>query len=135
MEEYGRVIPGENITFTLILYPECNIKKLDNITIKIANAICKAIKNLCNIDLEIKEPNDLIINKKKIGGILTEINTMGEIVDTLFIGIGFNVKQTIFGENITNKATSLYLNNVKDIEIEDVICAICNELETIIEKF
>ena len=117
------------------MYPECNIKKLDNITIKIANAICKAIKNLCNIDLEIKEPNDLIINKKKIGGILTEINTMGEIVDTLFIGIGFNVKQTIFGENITNKATSLYLNNVKDIEIEDVICAICNELETIIEKF
>lgn len=126
---------NNNIAMTIILKPTCEIEKLEGLTIKIAECMKKTIYTLYQIQLEIKEPNDLILNGKKIGGILTEINTMGEIVDTLFIGIGFNVKQTIFSENITNKATSLYLNNVKDIEIEDVICAICNELETIIEKF
>lgn len=127
--------PFENATFTIILYPECNIKNLENITTQIANSICLAIKELYNIELEIKKPNDLIINGKKIGGILTEIDTIGEIVKELFIGIGFNVKQTRFSKELENSATSLYLNNVKNANVEDVICAICNNLEILIEKF
>lgn len=126
---------GQNATFTIILYPECNIKKLENITTEIANSICFAIKKLYNINLEIKKPNDLILNGKKIGGILTEINTIGEVVKELFIGIGFNVKQTEFSSELKNKATSLHLNNVKNANVEDVVCEICNELEILIEKF
>ena len=126
--------PAENATFTIILYPNCNIKNLENITTQIAQSICMAIKALYNIDLEIKKPNDLILNGKKIGGILTEIDTIGENVNELFIGIGFNVNQTEFNEELQNTATSLHLNNVKNAKVQDVICEICNKLEILIER-
>lgn len=62
---------GENIAFTLILKPQCNIAKISNITITIAECMVDAIKKLYNKQLNIKLPNDLMCNGKKIGGILT----------------------------------------------------------------
>ena len=57
---------------TIAIYPNCNIKKLKNITVEIAVKIKEAIKELYGYDLEIKKPNDLILNGKKICGILKE---------------------------------------------------------------
>lgn len=62
---------GENIAFTLILKPQCNIAKISNITITIAECMVDAIKKLYNKQLNIKLPNDLMCNGKKVGGILT----------------------------------------------------------------
>lgn len=90
---------------------------------------------MCYIDLEIKPPNDLMLKGKKIGGILTEINTRGETVKELYIGIGFNVNQTKFSEELQNKVTSLKMNNIEGIKVEDVICKICNELEREVQAF
>lgn len=137
---HGRVwesTDGKNVTFTLILYPHCNIRKLNGISIKIAKSICKAMEKNYKIFLQIKKPNDIMLEGKKIGGILTEINTIGETVNELFIGIGFNVNQIEFSEELQNKATSLIINNF-NIKITDIICTICNnlekELEILIEK-
>ncbi len=62
---------GENIAFTLILKPQCNIAKISNITMTIAECMVDAIKKLYNKQLNIKLPNDLMCNGKKVGGILT----------------------------------------------------------------
>lgn len=62
---------GENIAFTLILKPQCNIAKISNITMTIAECMVDAIKKLYNKQLDIKLPNDLMCNGKKVGGILT----------------------------------------------------------------
>lgn len=62
---------GENIAFTLILKPQCNIAKISNITTLIAECMVDAIKKLYNKQLSIKLPNDLMCNGKKVGGILT----------------------------------------------------------------
>ena len=67
---------GDNISFTLILYPKCSIKNLENITIDIAKCMIDAINDVCSKKLDIKKPNDIIYNKKKIGGILTQIITI-----------------------------------------------------------
>ena len=67
---------GDNISFTLILYPKCSIKKLENITIDIAECMTNAIYEVCSKKLDIKKPNDIVYNKKKIGGILTQIITI-----------------------------------------------------------
>lgn len=128
---------GKNATFTLILYPHCNIKKIENISIKIAETICKAMYEDYGVNLEIKAPNDIMLKGKKIGGILTQINTIGETVNELFIGIGFNVNQIKFSKELQGKATSLIINNIS-IKVTDIICTICNalekELEILIEK-
>ena len=59
-----------------ILHPNCKIEKLDGLTTKIANKIKEAVYELYKYELKIKKPNDLMLNNKKICGILTEINTM-----------------------------------------------------------
>lgn len=125
---------NKNATFTLILYPNCNINKMTNLSIIIAESIQRAIKNEYGIKLQIKEPNDLIYNNRKIAGILTEIATREEQVEKLYIGIGFNVNQTEFDREIENKAISLKMITGKNEKIEDVISIICNELEEIIKN-
>lgn len=67
---------GKNIALTIILHPDCKIEKLEGLTVEIATKIKEAIYELYKYKLEIKKPNDLILNNKKICGILTEINTI-----------------------------------------------------------
>ncbi|MDE5830804.1 MAG: hypothetical protein K2H53_03960 [Clostridia bacterium] len=92
MEEHGILNHGENLTFSFLLKPNCNIKKLENLTITIAEVIVKVIKDLYDIKLEIKHPNDIVIAGKKLGGILTESISKGENVKTLIIRNRFKYK-------------------------------------------
>ncbi len=119
---------GKNIAMTIILKPNVKAKELDSITINLAKKIKKTIKELYNYNLEIKEPNDLMLNNKKICGILTEIHTMGEQVKYLLISIGFNVNEDKFDDEIDEIATSLKKEFKKDFEREEIISAIINKL-------
>lgn len=92
MEEHGILNHGENLTFSFLLRPNCNIKKLENLTIIIAEVIVKVIKDLYDIKLEIKHPNDIVISGKKLGGILTESVTKGEITEKVIIRNRFKYK-------------------------------------------
>lgn len=58
------------------MHPNCKIEELDGLTTKIADKIKEAVYELYKYELKIKKPNDLMLNNKKICGILTEINTM-----------------------------------------------------------
>ncbi len=98
---------NENIAFTIILKPQCNISKIKSITTLIAECMVKAIKELYNKKLEIKLPNDLMHNGKKLGGILTQATTKGEEVKDILIGIGMNINQVNFPIELRNIATSL----------------------------
>ncbi len=124
---------NDNITLTIVLYPNCNISKLDGLTIKIAQAIKNAIKKLYGILLEIKAPNDLLLNGKKISGILTQSSTYKGNVKYLLIGIGFNVNQTKFEKEIKSLATSLKKEYGKEYNKEDIIIELIQELEKIID--
>ena len=55
----------KNIAMTIIIFPNCNIEKIENITIDIAKSIQKEIKEMFNVDLLLKEPNDLFLKGKK----------------------------------------------------------------------
>lgn len=61
----------ENIAMSILLYPNCKIGQLEGLTVKIAEIIKETIWQLYQITLEIKKPNDLLLNGKKISGILT----------------------------------------------------------------
>ena len=73
----------------------------------IAETMLEAIHILYNINLQIKIPNDIVYNGKKMGGILTESVSHGEIVKKIFVGIGFNVNQEEFPGNLSEIATSM----------------------------
>ena len=119
---------GKNLTFSILLYPNCQIQKLENLTKEIAEILVDVLKENYDINAAIKQPNDLLINKKKFCGILTETKLKGLNVENLIIGIGMNINQDIFHEDIKEIATSLkkeYKKSFNSIEI----------LEKFLEKF
>lgn len=112
---------GNNLAFSFVLFPNCNISKLDKLTKIIAESLVEAIKELYLITLQIKEPNDIIYKDKKMGGILTESMTEGEITKKIFIGIGFNVNEENFPGNLGNIATSLKQEFKADFSRKDIM--------------
>ncbi len=119
---------------TIILQPKCKITDLKNLTIEIANCMQKIIYDLFEIRLDIKEPNDLILKGKKISGILTEINTIGEKINYLLISVGFNVNEENFSDELKDIATSLKKEFNKDFSREDIIVDFIRNLEIILSK-
>ncbi len=120
---------NENIAMSFVLYPEADIKVFSNLTQLIAECIIKTVKTLYGYELKMKFPNDIICNEKKIAGILTESNTIGEKVKKIIIGIGFNVNQIDFPEDLKDIATSLKKEFSKDFSKEEIIVEFLNEFE------
>lgn len=122
---------GKNIAMTIILHPKCKIDELDNLTVEIAEKIKETIYELYVYKLEIKKPNDLIFNGKKICGILTELHSQGEKIKYLLISFGFNVNEDEFSEETKDIATSLKKETGKEFSREEIICKIVEKLEEI----
>ncbi len=76
-----------DIAFSFFIKPNCNIHKLDGLTVKIAEIIVKVFENKYGISLYIKKPNDIVFNGKKLGGILTETKVEKEKVKAIAVGI------------------------------------------------
>lgn len=118
-----------NIAFSFFIKMDCNIKKLEGITIKIAEIIVDILKRKYGIILDIKEPNDIVFDGKKIGGILTETKVIQENVKCLTIGIGINTNKENFSEDIINIATSIKKEFGIDVNTEEFIEEFCNIFE------
>ena len=118
-----------NIAFSLYITPNCNIKKLDGITLKIAQLIIGIFKDQYNIDLQIKLPNDIVFNGKKIGGILTETQIISEVVKYLVIGIGINTNKQSFNAEIKDIATSIRKEFNINVDTQSFVTEFCNRFE------
>ena len=124
----GHTGENKNIAMTIIKHPKCKIKELEGFSIKIAEKIKKVIETMYGYKLKIKEPNDLILNSKKICGILTEVHTQGENIEYLLISIGFNVNEEEFYDELDKIATSLKKEYKREFCREDIIINIINSL-------
>lgn len=120
---------AKNIAMTIVLKPHCSIQNLQGLTFKIAEILQGVIFELCNCNLQIKLPNDLMLNDKKICGILTECVTLKETVKVIYIGIGFNVNATQFNSEIVDVATSLKNELNREFCREDIIKSFIEQLE------
>ena len=118
-----------DIAFSFLIQMDCNVKKLEGITIEIAKIIIDILEKQYQIKLEIKEPNDIVYKNKKIGGILTETKVVSENVKYLVIGIGINTKKQHFSKDIENIATSIKKEFNIDINTEEFISEFCNRFE------
>jgi len=101
--------PAGGIWFSIILYPQLPPSYISRITLMTAVAAVKAIKICTQIKSQIKWPNDILINEKKVCGILTEMSAELDIINWVVVGIGVNVniKQQEFPEDIRERTTSL----------------------------
>jgi len=120
---------GKNLAFTIIYYPTCLPEELKNITVEIAEAMVETIYELYKIRLNIKEPNDLMLNGKKIGGILTQTSIVSNHINYLLIGVGFNIKEDNFPIELKEIATSLVIEHKGDYSREKILYTFLENLE------
>ncbi len=99
--------PGCGIWMSFLLRPQIAVENSSMLTLIAALAVQKAIKEEANIQCQIKWPNDIIVNKKKICGILTELSAQMDELNYIVVGIGINVNIESFPKDLKDKATSL----------------------------
>ncbi|MDN0033419.1 biotin--[acetyl-CoA-carboxylase] ligase [Oscillibacter valericigenes] len=102
---------GKLVALSVLLRPEVPLERLTCVTAQTAVALCGAVEEVCGVRPQIKWTNDLVIDRKKLCGILTEMALEGETgrLQYLVMGIGVNVHQTPedFGPELAEIATSL----------------------------
>lgn len=107
---------GVGIYMTYVLRPELPPAQVPGITLLTALAMCRAIHQICGVQAEIKWPNDVIMDGKKICGILTEMSSEVQFVHYAVTGIGVNANMQEFPEEIQQTATSIYLQTGKRVD-------------------
>lgn len=121
--------PGENLTFSIVLRPHVRPEELNLIPLYVGVAVAAAIEKATGLKTECKWPNDLLINGKKVCGILIESSVKETSVDYAVVGIGLNVNQREFPPPLIGAATSLALEAGHDIDRPALFRDILGSLE------
>lgn len=106
---------GENLLFSLLIKDKNLFPEFGSLSLLAASSIMSTLKGLGLSSVSVKWPNDVMVNGKKICGILLESVSLGSEMQALIIGIGLNVNQNEF-EGLPN-ATSVYLEAMTGYEI------------------
>ena len=123
-----------NIAFSVyfdLSKSKLKVNSLEGLTVKLAENIVKIFYKLYGISLDIKFPNDIYCNGKKLGGILTETKVQDGIVKCLVIGIGINTNQIKFADEIKEIATSVRREFGIEVENRKVISEFFLETGTV----
>ena len=127
--------PGSSIAMTLVVRPELAPNHASMMTLVMGIAIAKACKKTAGVETKIKWPNDVIVDGKKICGILTEMSADPDRIHYVVIGAGINVNIQSFSEEIKEVATSLQMVTGKRLHRADLISSCMEEFEKCYEKF
>lgn len=126
---------GSAIAMTFLLRPEICPNNASMLTLVAAMAVVKGIEAEIGLRAGIKWPNDVVINKKKVSGILTEMSAQSDYVNHIVIGIGINVHVNEFPDELKDMATSLDSEYGKEINRSALIERICEFFEDEYEIF
>jgi len=119
------------IYMSIILRPLLSPGDTAGITLMTAVALAEALLSIAPIDVKIKWPNDILVNGKKLSGILTEMDAGMDSVNYIIVGVGINVNADIdnFPDEVREVATSISAETGMKLSRNDVICAFLERLE------
>ena len=122
--------PNMNLLLSLLLKPTF-VKATEQFYFNavIALGVHAYVKNeLKNNDVKIKWPNDILVDGKKIAGILIENQLTGQQISASIVGIGINVNELNF--ELLHKATSLHAITNTPYSLSKELAKLCTQLET-----
>ena len=99
---------GSGIWMSFLLRPDITPEQAAGITLVAAMGVAAAVREELGLPAQIKWPNDIVVNGRKLTGILVELSTDMECINYVAVGIGINVNNDSFPEEIRDKATSLF---------------------------
>lgn len=126
---------GANVYFTLILKPDFAPDKASMLTLVMAMAVAAGITEVCGVQAYIKWPNDIVINGKKVCGMLTEMSVQQDYIQHVVIGVGINVGLQEFPPQIMATATCLEQECGKKIHRASLVVSIMKFFEAYYESF
>lgn len=122
--------PERNITLSVILFPVFLELKNQRFLYEIAALACydtiASVLDKSQFDIKIKWPNDILVNSKKVAGILIENNILDNKIQSTVIGIGMNVNQKKFEQQAY--ASSLGLLCQKEFDTKEIMAQLCNSI-------
>jgi len=129
--------PERGLWFSIILKPKVQPKHAPKLTLLASVAVAKTVNELYGLETEIKWPNDVLVNKKKVCGILTESQIKGETLDFAVLGIGVNADFDVeaLPTPLRETATTLREELGKEIERETLLRELLGEIESYYEVF
>lgn len=128
--------PGKGLAMSIIYLKTLSIKKATLIPLASGLAIAKTLENR-GFKPKLKWPNDIILNNKKVGGILCESEIKKNIINSFIIGVGLNVNEAVndFPKELQYKATSLFIETNNSFQRELISAIITTFLERSIQNF
>lgn len=129
--------PGKGIWMSLLLRPELPLTCAPQLTLLCAVAVCRAIRAVTGVDAGIKWPNDLLVQGRKVCGILIESVGEDELIRYCIAGIGIdvNLDPDDYPPELLAIATSLKMESGQDCNRAVLIGAVMNELEKLYELY
>jgi BirA family biotin operon repressor/biotin-[acetyl-CoA-carboxylase] ligase len=133
---------SKNMLVSLLLRPELEVESVQKITLTTAAVLIESIKGFLKNrkiefpQMEVKWPNDILVNKKKLAGILAESRLQEKNIEALVLGIGLNLNmdEPDLPRELMGKATSVFIESKHHIQIEDLLAFFLKRFEAGYEK-
>jgi BirA family biotin operon repressor/biotin-[acetyl-CoA-carboxylase] ligase len=120
---------GESLLFSVLVRTKCPPARLPQLALVAGLAVRDAAaRALPGVDLRIKWPNDVVVGKKKLAGILVESTMAGREVDALVVGVGVNVHTREFPPELVERATSIANLGSSPLDRGEILADILNGL-------
>ena len=126
---------GDSLLFSLLLRPEISPDKASQITLLMALAVAKVLREFYEFAAMIKWPNDIVVNNKKVCGILTEMYPDADGKFFVIVGCGINVGQKEIPNDLQGVATSLFLESNVVLSAEELLQGVLAEFEQHYDRF
>ena len=135
-----QTLPGTALSFTLLLRPEFAPDRASMLTLVMALSVAQAVEEISDVTAAIKWPNDIVVNKKKICGMLTEMTMTPEMdeIQYVVVGVGININNGSpeeFQEEIRGTATSLKIETGRQINRAELLERVLVRFEDNYETF
>jgi BirA family biotin operon repressor/biotin-[acetyl-CoA-carboxylase] ligase len=124
--------PGQRgLWFSVLLRPDLRPQEATRLTVASATALTRAVESAADLKAEIKWPNDILINGRKVAGVLTELNAELDHVKYIVLGIGVNVNLNAgeFPPELRKSATSLKMETGAAVSRPELAAAVLRELD------
>ena len=129
------MVPGKSLVFSLILTKNYPIDHSGLICLSVSLALIESL-NKRGLDAQLKWPNDLLIDGKKIGGILCETKIEKNDIKNMVIGVGVNVNESIaeHDESIQKNLTTMFEVSKHPHQRELIVAEFINSFELMLNK-
>lgn len=126
---------GSSIYMSILLKPDFLPTQAPMLTIVMAYSVAVALRRKTGLDFQIKWPNDIVLNGKKVVGILTEMSTEIDYINHVVIGVGINVNTETFPKELCATATSIRKESGTTWKRAELIGEILREFEVQYDRF